>query len=275
MYSATYQHIFIERLKQEMGTFQISLSQIQAFLLVFLRVSAIIITVPLFDSKNIPLLFKVGLALSFSILLFQVISMENIPLEIRPIPFAIGISGEILLGIIIGMSVRIIFAGIQLAGQLVGFQMGLAIANVIDPMTSEQVSVVARLNNLMAMLIFVTINAHYWFLRAVADSFQIVQPFGFHFGNSVMEHLIKLIGNMFIVSIKVAAPIMTVLLFTSVVLGLIARTVPQLHVFIVAMPLKILIGLIFLGLSVPFVITFISETFNTLGRNMLFFLKAM
>ena len=102
-----------------------------------------------------------------------------------------------MLGLVIGFSVKLIFAGIQLAGQMAGYQMGMAIANVMDPASSQQVPLLAQFNNLVALLVFLSINAHYWFIRALTQSYRLVPPLNFHFDGSLMEHLIQLSGNMF------------------------------------------------------------------------------
>ncbi len=232
-------------------------------------------SVPVLSSKNIPGLFKAGLALSFAIILYQIPGLcRACNLAIGTIPFCIGLAGEIVIGFIIGISVQLIFAGIQLGGQVIGFQMGLSVANVLDPLTNSQVSVTARFNDIMAMLIFLAVNAHYMFLRVIAESFQILPPLAFQFTRSLMDRLIVLAGNMFVIAIKVAAPVMGVLLLTSIALGLIARTVPQLNVFIVAMPLKIIIGLVIMGVSASLVASFFISEFNTMGHIILILLRA-
>lgn len=230
-------------------------------------------TLPLFDSKNIPLLFKVGLSFTISIILFPVLKLTGIPFLTEIISFGIAIAGEIMLGVIIGLSVKLIFAGIQLAGQVTGFQMGLAIANLLDPVTQSQNSIIGQFKYLTAMLIFLAINAHHWFLRSLVASFRLVPPFDFQFNNSLMKHLMLLAGNMFIIAIKVGAPIIVVMLLTSVALGLVARTVPQMNIFIVAMPLQIVIGLIFLGFMLPYLSVFLSRIFNELGSGLVTLLK--
>jgi flagellar biosynthetic protein FliR len=253
----------------------IPLQQLQTFLLIFLRVGAIMMTVPLFGSKNIPVLLKAGLLLSVSIVLFPILQLDHISFIAEVIPFCLEVIGEILLGITIGLSVRLLFAGIQLAGQLAGFQMGLAIVNVMDPQTSAQVPILAQFNNLIAMLVFLAINAHHWFLRAIVESFRLVPPLEFRFSYSLMDQLMLLGSNMFIIAAKIGAPIMATMLITSVALGLVARTVPQMHIFIVAMPLKILIGLLLLSLTVPYLSSFLREVFNGLGNDVIMLLKAM
>lgn len=258
-----------------MISLNISLPQLQLFFLVFLRVGAIIMSIPVFDSKSVPLFFKVALAFTTSIVLFPMLNLEPLPVLTNFFVMGISVAGEILLGLVIGFSVKLIFAGIQLAGQLAGYQMGMALANVMDPSASQQVPLLAQFTNLIGLLIFIAINAHHWFIKALTHSFQMVPPLNVSFNGSLTEHLIKMSGNMFVIGIQVGAPVIAVLLITSVAFGLIARTVPQMNVFIVAMPLKIGIGLLFLGLSLPYFSAFLQKIFGGLGQNIIFMLKAM
>ena len=258
-----------------MISLNIPLAQLQLFFLVFLRVGAIIMFMPVFDSKSIPLFFKVALAFTTSIVLFPMLDLDPLPVFNNVYAMGIKVMGEILIGLVIGFSVKLIFAGIQLAGQLAGYQMGMALANVMDPSSSQQVPLLAQFTNLVGLLIFITINAHYWFIKALTNSFQMVPPLHVNFRGSLMEHLIKMSGNMFVIGIQVGAPVIAAMLITSVAFGLIARTVPQMNVFIVAMPLKIGVGLLFLGFSLPYFSTFLQKIFGGLGQNIILMLKAM
>lgn len=230
-------------------------------------------TAPIFGNKNIPVLFKAGLGVIITIILFPIINLDITFID-KLIPFIIAIPGEIMLGVIIGLSAKLIFAGIQLAGQITGFQMGFAIANIMDPLTSDQVPFMGLFYNLFAMLIFLSINAHHVFLKALVESFKMIPPFAFGFNGSLTELMIKFAGDMFVISIKIGAPVIAALLLTSAALGLIARTVPQMNIFIVAMPIKIVIGLMFTGISLSYLSFYLTQIFNDLGRNIFFLLKA-
>jgi flagellar biosynthetic protein FliR len=243
--------------------------------LVFLRIGAILMSIPVFESNTMPHLFRLALAFAASLILFPMLKLNPMPVAGSIFTFGIGAAREILLGVTIGFSVKFIFAGVQLAGQLAGYQMGLAIAEVLDPADSQQIPLLGQFNNLVALLIFLSINAHYWFIKALALSYRIVPPLSAHFGGSLMEQLIRLGGNMFVIAIQVGAPVIAVLLVTSTAFGLVARTVPQLNVFIVAMPLKIGVGLIFIGFSLPYLAAFLKRIFDGLGEHILIMLKAM
>ena len=254
---------------------QLSLPQVQMFFLVVLRIGAIVMTMPVFRSRSIPILFKLGLVFAISMALFSILPLETLPVFDHFLPFAIGVTGELMIGISIGLSIRLIFAGIQIAGQLVGYQMGLAIANVMDPSTSQQLPILSQFNQLFVMLLLLATNAHHIFLRALAESYRLVPPFGFHLNNSLVQQIVDLGGKMFVIAVQVGAPVIAALLLISVAFGLIARTVPQMNVFIVAMPLKIGVGLLFLGLSLPYLSTYLNSLFRGLGKNIIILLKAM
>ena len=248
--------------------------QLQVFFLIFLRVAAIVISMPIFTSKSIPVLFNFGLALAASFILFPLLDLKDFPVSTNLGSLAVGAIGEILIGITIGMAVNLIFVGLQMAGQISGYQMGLAIAEVMDPNDGEQVPLLAQFFQLFAFLVFLSINAHHWFLMALADSFQLVPPFGFKISGSLIEQLIQISGNMFVIAIKVGAPVIAALLLTSIAFGLIARTVPQMNVFFVAMPLKIIIGLLFIGFSLPYLSSFLKTVFSNLGSTIFLLMNA-
>ncbi len=230
--------------------------------LIFLRIGAMIWLLPVFDGRSVPVLFKAGLSLGMSLLLLPLLDPVLPPAAGMSVAFGLGAAGEVLLGAVIGFAVRLIFAGVQLAGQLAGFQMGIGIANVFDPVTSSQVSVIGQFNNLLAMVIFMVTNAHHLFLRAVAESFRLIPPLGAHYSGAAAWTVVDLSGSMFVIAVQVGAPVVVVLMLTSIALGIMARTVPQMNVFFVAAPANVVVGLIFIGLSLPFFWTYLARFFR-------------
>lgn len=257
-----------------MTLLNLPLSEIQGAVLVFVRISAILFTAPLFSSRNLPHHLKVGLALMLAYIVIPLVNGEDGAHASVPLLGA-ALAGEILIGVIIGFTARLLFAAVQLAGQLVGFQMGFGIVNVIDPQTSVEVSIIAQFQNIITLLIFLVLDAHHLFILALAKSFELVPPLTFSFTNPLMEALIALSRDMFVVAAKVAAPVIAVLLFTSVALGLVARTVPQMNIFIVGFPLKLAIGLLGVGLSLPLLTTFLRGLFEGMGKDIIVLMKLM
>lgn len=249
--------------------------QIDAFVLVFLRVSAIVVTLPVLGDKATPTLLKGGLSLFVTFLIFPFVLPLLPKMDTGLLPQVFRMAGEIMIGVIIGLTSRFVFAGIQLAGELIGFQMGFSIVNVIDPITSRQVSIISQFLYLLAMLLFLNCNAHHIFLNAIADSYRVLGPQGFHFTGALMENILLLSQKMFVIAIKTSAPLLAVLFFTQVGLAVVARTVPQINIFIVGFPLQIAVGLIFLGLTLPVFQAVVEKLFANLEGEVNLLLRLM
>lgn len=247
----------------------IPFDQLQAFIFIVARVGAILFSVPFLEARNVPMLFKATLTLAVALMLMPQVTLPAFSLVESPWLLAVNLVGEAMVGVMIGLSVQLLFAGVQLAGQLAGFQMGFAIANVVDPASSLQIPVLSQFLNLFALLIFFAVNAHYYFIKGLVDSFVLIPPMGVHFNGELLGVLTKMTGDIFWTALKLGAPIMTVLLLVNVALGLTARTVPQMQIFIVAMPLQIIIGLFFLGLSIPFIKVYLQDAFNQFGHTIM------
>ena len=188
---------------------------------------------------------------------------------------AFGILRELLVGLTLGFIIRLVFDGIQLGGQFIGYQMGFAIVNVIDPYSSTQVSIISRFKGLLALLIFLTINAHYFFITSLVKSFTLVPLSGWIFNGKLAAQLVRLTGGMFVIAIKIAAPVLVTLIFTHIGLGLVARTMPQINVFIVGFPLEIGMGFLMLGMAMPFFAWCFKHLFMQAFHEMLLSLRFM
>ncbi len=258
-----------------MTALRISLPQIQLFLFIFLRVSAMTLTVPVFDSRNIPATFKIGLCFTIALVLYPIVRLEPAAFSPSLILLVIGVACEILTGVIIGFVIRLIFSGIQLAGELAAFQMGFSVANVIDPMSSSQVPVISQMMYMFAILIFLTTNAHHWVLRALVESFHLIPPFGFHASGALMARLTQAAGDLFVIAVKTGSPVIVSLLLVCLGLGLVGRTVPQMNVFMVATPVNILIGFLFFSLSFPLMMSYLNQLLSGLGTEILQIMKLM
>ena len=251
-----------------MAIFNLPLDQIQLFTFVLVRVAAILFTIPFLDSRSVPSLVKAGLAVAVSLLIMPSLSID-LPVFINnPVRLVFGLLGEVAIGVTIGLAFQLVVAGVLLAGQLAGFQMGIAIANVMDPASSLQIPVLSQFLNLFAMLLFLSMNAHYYFIHVLADAFSLIPPLGVNIDNGLFDVIMQLAANAFVLGIKLGAPVTVALLLTNVALGLVARTVPQMQVFIVSMPLKILVGFLFLGISMPYCAAYLYGVFDDFGRTL-------
>lgn len=225
---------------------------IEGFILVLIRVSSILLMIPVFGDATLPSIVKWGLSLLISMILFPLVKSGIGPLgDLGFLPLALRIAGELLIGVSIGFTARFIFTGIQMGGELLGFQMGFSMASVIDPTSNLQVSIISEFQYMLSLLLFLGLDAHHIIISAIAESYQVLSPLNVHYSGELMKLIIRLSQEVFMIAVKISAPIMAVLLFTNVALGVVARTVPQINIFIVSFPLQISIGLLFMGLTAP------------------------
>lgn len=262
-----------------MGTPMIHSEQALLFFFLFLRIGAILIMIPVIGERTVPLGVKGGLAILISLLLFPTVQAKLPDLhsesEAEIFVLVIAMCSEVLIGILIGFASKIIFAGIQFAGEMIGIQVGFSIVNVIDPMSSAQVSIISGFLNLVALLIYLAVDAHHTFITAIADSYRFVSPFAYHFSGSLMQHVLAFSKELFVTAIKISAPIMAVLFFTNVALGVVARTVPQINIFIVGFPLQIAVGLTIFGLMSPFFVKVVQGALTRLAIEVNLLLRLM
>lgn len=227
-------------------------SEFESLLFIFSRVAAIILFAPILGSAQVPARLKVGLALVLSVMIFPMIPIESLPAPRGVFDLAIHIATDAAIGLAIAFAVRLIFTAVQVAGTMVDFQMGFGVVNVIDPQTQAQVSITAQFQNILAVLIFLAADGHHFIIGAIVQSFDLINPALVDFSNVTPELILRYFSAMFTIAVKIAAPIMAILFFLSVGMGLVARTVPQMNVFIVGFPLQIGVGLVMVALAMPF-----------------------
>ena len=243
----------------------IQYQEFKAFFLILIRVSVILLMFPFFSSRVIPVLAKAGLVLIITIILFSVIDNKVVEFPDTLCGMVRMITAELIIGMILGLLVQIVFEGIRMMGQLVGFQTGFAITNILDPQSGVQVSIFSNMAYLVAMVIFLILNGHHILLNAVRESFEIINVGSLSLDRRIFQEIINASGDMFVIAIKIGAPAIAALLFTKVVFGLITKLIPQMNIMIVAFPIQIVIGLIFFGVSLNVILRFMERYLGDLG----------
>lgn len=224
------------------------------FLLVFARVGIVLFMFPIFGTTMFPSMVKAGLALVLSMLLYSVVPVDLNLMPDTAMGMGILLVSEAMIGLTLGLCVRLFFGSFQLAGEVIGFQMGFSMINVVDPQSGANVSLMEQLAYWVALLVFLTMNGHHIMLLSLVDSFEFVRPGTFIFQRIMVDKVVFLGSQMFILALKIGAPVIAALLFTSVAFGLTAKFSPQMNVMIVAFPLKIVVGLVLFGLSLEIII---------------------
>ncbi|MBT5549579.1 MAG: flagellar biosynthetic protein FliR [Nitrospina sp.] len=258
-----------------MDIFNLNYAEFESFLFVFFRVGALILFVPILGSRQIPMSMKIGFILFISIVVFPMVKDRPLPEPRGIIELSTFLIADVTIGLGIAYIARLIFAAVQVAGTVVDFQMGFGVVNVIDPQTDTQVSVTAQFHNILAVLMFLAIDAHHFIIQAIVESFFIINPAEVNFASITPEYMLHLFSGTFTTAVKIAAPIMAILFFLSVGLGLVARTVPQMNVFIVGFPLQIGVGLLMVGLSMSFFSILVQQQMYTLPMNFVGFLRSL
>jgi len=228
--------------------------EFKVFLLILVRVSVVLFLFPFFSSSTFPTLAKAGLALILSFLLYPVVAVTPDLFPETSVHLVILMFSEVLIGLALGLSLNIFFAGVKLAGQIIGFQMGFTMINVVDPQSGENISIMEQIAYWVALLIFLALNGHHSLFFALLDSFKLIQIGLMSFQGELVEKLITLSSDIFIIGIKIAAPVMAALLFTTVAFGITAKFAPQMNVMIVAFPLKIMVGLMLFGAALQIIL---------------------
>lgn len=227
-------------------------AQFLGFVIILARVSGVMITAPVLNDANIPMQVKIAITLLLSLVLYPVVTRPQVPANPDIVQLVLLILGEVGIGVLIGFTAQLLFAGIGLAGEVIGFQMGLGIANVFDPVTQTQVSQIGQLQTVFALMLFVGLDGHHIFISALAQSYGIVPAGGAAITQAGVTHFLEISARMFLLGIQLGAPLIVALLAANFGIGLVARAVPQVNIFVVGFPFTIALGIVLLLLALPF-----------------------
>lgn len=251
------------------------ISELPTFLLILVRVSSFFVTAPIFSYRTIPSSLKIGLSVFLALI-------EMISLNINTIPlngdFVLLVLKEAIVGLSIGFIAGIIFYSIQVAGAFIDTQMGFAIANVIDPQSGISSPITGQVLYVFALLFLLTVNGHYLLLDGLYYSYKIIpiNELNLHLGQGELTlNVVRLFTQMFMIALQMALPVVGSLFLVDVGLGIIARTVPQVNVFVVGMPLKIMVGILIIGLLIPVYIAIVRQMVEGLEHIMKSFMQLL
>jgi flagellar biosynthetic protein FliR len=224
-----------------------------AFLLVFCRITAFFVVAPIFSSRNFPATIKIGLGFFVSLIVFLNVGFDT--KVTADATYILAIMREVFAGLLIGFVAYMFFAIVQTAGGLMDMQMGLAMANIVDPVTGVSAPIMGNFKFMVLILVFLSINGHYYLLAAIMDSYKWLPMdnnlFQVYYGGSVTEFLTRTFADTFLLALQISAPIVVAMFLTDFGLALLARAAPQYNVFVIGLPLKILVGLALLVLLIP------------------------
>jgi flagellar biosynthetic protein FliR len=233
---------------------QFSEQQVAGFMLVLARISPLFILAPLFSSKMLPArarsIVAVGLALGIAPIAANSAGAEAIPMEI----WALGglILKEMLVGLAFSFTIAALFAAIQVAGTMLDTLIGFSFGALVDPITGTNGGMLNQMYALIGVMIFIVINGDAWVIQGLARSYEAIPLTEAPQIGSLVEGAQVAFTGIFAAAVEVCAPVLLAVLLCDVAFGLVSRVMPQLNVFAVGFPAKVLVGLVLVGASLPF-----------------------
>lgn len=235
------------------------------FMLVLSRIAGIFAALPVFGGRRMPLRIKVITVLMITLVCFPTLSVALPQMPSDVFTLALLVFSEVMVGLTLAFITQIIFAAVEFSGQIIGMQMGLTISSILDPSQGTQTQIMSVVQTLFATLLFLSLNIHHIFIRAIMDSFKVIPLGGWHLSGELVNFLVIRTADIFIIGIRLAAPVMVALLLTTVALGIMARAFPQMNIFMISLPLNVGLGLVVLGMTLTIFFHVLEVSFGNLN----------
>ena len=241
--------------------------QFVQLLLVFARVTGTFFSAPIFGSRVIPINARIGLSVLMTMFVFPMTTLlpDHRPTSLLILGWWVLI--ELVYGLTAGYAASLFFNSVQMAGQLIDMQIGFGIVNVFDPQFGQQVPLIGNFKYLIAISVFLALQGHHILIGAMVDNFRTV-PLGvqINLGNAA-SFMTDAVANLFVMALRIALPVIGTVLMTDVALGILARIMPQMNVFVIGITGKLLVGVFMLFLILPFYVSFLEVGFEGIYRD--------
>lgn len=246
------------------------------FLLVFVRIATFMVSAPLFSGRQIPAIYKVGFSVFLSILCTGIIKEPAGSVSMGMMVLLI--LKEFLVGIVLGLTASILIYAVQLAGSLIDVQIGFSMASLFDPTFGNTTQLTGSLQNILAILVLLSTNGHHLLIQGILASFDWISvnaSVPSWMDGRISTFLLECLSQMFLIGFMMAAPIVGTLFVVDVGIGIIARTVPQMNIFAIAPPLKIMIHFLIYIAILPGFFYLLRILFDNMFESMDSILKIM
>lgn len=217
---------------------------------------------------------KAALTIVLTLGIWPSVAFDGSLMPASPYNIALMILGELVLGLIMGISVHVMFAAIQTGGNLIGVQMGFSMVNVLDPLTGTNEAVTAHFLYMCAILVFLSINGHLYLMSAMTESFKYIPPGQVFISPTLTSQIMLISKDLFVLAVKVASPIIATIFVVDLGLALISKMAPQMNVLMLGFPLKILSGFFVLSLVFTVLSLHVGEFVTDLPKYLLSIIKA-
>jgi flagellar biosynthesis protein FliR len=245
------------------------------FLVCLARMAAMVGALPIFNSSQAAIRLRLGLAVAISLLIFPVLDLSLSEQQTTPAGLGLIIIQETLLGLLLGFVVQLIFFAVQFGATIVGYQMGLSAAEIMDPQHQQQIPLLSQFQNIIAILFFLALNIHHLLLRVIVDSYMILPPGNLNFSGNAIPFVVIMTGEMFVLGLRLVAPVLVVLMLSMFILGIMSRVFSQLQVFMLSFPINISLALIVIGLSMGLMLSILEGEFYGLQEYLIHVLQSL
>ncbi|UJX40457.1 flagellar biosynthetic protein FliR [Desulfovibrio sp. JY] len=257
-----------------MNLFQFEPATVFSFVLTLMRISLVVFLLPFFGANFLPNMVKAAFCLMLTLAVFPMLSFPGTMMPGNVWSLSLMLLGEVVMGLLLNILVLFLFSAVQCAGSIMGFSMGFSLMNSMDPMTGASESGLGHLMSQVTTMLFLSLNGHLVLLGGLAQSFKLVPPGGLFISPALGEHLITFSGQMFVMALKIAAPIMASIFLVDLALALVARAAPQMNVLFIGFPLKIGVGFLFMTLVFGALALYVGRYIAEIGPMYALMLKA-
>ncbi len=216
---------------------------IETFLLIFTRIVSMFIMLPFFGSQNTPRRLKALLAFALTVIMIQIMPLQSPVSADLPVAYALAAAKEFFTGWLMGFAVYLVYSVLTMAGQFIDAQIGLSMVSMIDPSSQMQFTVTGNLYYFMMIFIILMTRTYYYFLEGLKRSFRLIPLGGANLSYDLYDSMFYFLRDYFLMALQIALLVFFVMMISNAVLGILARTAPQLNMFVVGFPIKLLLGL--------------------------------
>jgi len=242
------------------------LEKLLSFALVLTRISAFFMFIPVFGWQIIPVQIKVAMTVSMAIFFSTIAGCTIDPQQVSWLQAILLIVNEATYGLALGLVVTVMFSTVKFAGQTIEREMGLAMSEILDPLTGESSEVLGSLLEMIFVILFLSANGHHLFLLIFSRSYQAFPPGSIPTIAALAGGIVQAGSTMLLAGLRLAAPMLAAFLVLMVALAVLAHVVPEMDILFISFPLRIGLGLLMVAIFLPFLASFVSEFADWMGK---------
>ncbi len=236
------------------------------FTMILTRISAFFLVIPFFSWRTVPVRIRAAMALLLAVFFSMITRVPVNPEGVGVLRAVLYLAHEAIYGLALGLVLILLFSVVKLSGRIVERQMGMAMAETLDPLTEERAQPLGLLVEMLFIVVFLAANGHHLFLLAICRSFEIFPPGQVPTIQVLSEGVVQAGSTMLIAGLRLAAPMLAAFLLLLVILAVLSRVMPDMNILFISFPLRIALGLLMVAVFLPFINGFVVEFSDWMGK---------